>query len=185
MARKKSGTLGKKTLKKSALVLGGFFNYIKSMAYKFNYNVNLCYLLNDKNQVLLIMKKRGFGAGKWNGPGGKIKQNETPEQAAIREVEEETGYQPSNLINLGYIEFIWPHQEENNQICHIFITKNFSGEIRESEESLPEWWDINKIPLDKMWPDDTYWLLDALAGKETKYRFFFDENNNYLKHEKI
>ncbi|MBN1326310.1 8-oxo-dGTP diphosphatase [Candidatus Falkowbacteria bacterium] len=155
------------------------------MTYKFNYNVNLCYLLNDKNQVLLIMKKRGFGVGKWNGPGGKIKQNETPEQAAIREVEEETGYKPSNLLNLGFIEFIWPHKEENNQVCHIFITKNFAGELKESDECLPQWWNIDKIPLEKMWPDDIYWLRDALAGKETKYRFFFDENNEYLKHESL
>ncbi len=155
------------------------------MQYKFNYTTNLCYLLNKQNQVLLIMKKKGFGQGRWNGPGGKVKQGETPEQAAIREVEEETGFKPAKLTNLGYIEFIWPHQEENNQICHIFITKDYAGELKESEESLPKWWDIDKIPLDQMWPDDIYWLKDALDGKETKYRFFFDEDNRYLKHEKI
>jgi hypothetical protein len=35
-------------------------------------------------QVLLGMKKRGFGAGKWNGFGGKIEAEETCEQAAVR-----------------------------------------------------------------------------------------------------
>ena len=155
------------------------------MKYTFNYTTNLCYLLNNQNQVLLIMKKKGFGQGHWNGPGGKVKPGETPEQAAIREVAEETGYQTSNLNNLGYIEFIWEHKPENNQVCHIFITKNFTGQMQESEEARPQWWDIDKIPLDKMWPDDIYWLPAALQGKETKYRFFFDENNKYLKHEKI
>ncbi|HDQ23141.1 MAG TPA: 8-oxo-dGTP diphosphatase [Candidatus Uhrbacteria bacterium] len=152
------------------------------MGYKFNYLTNLCYLLNDQNQVLLIMKKKGFGAGRWNGPGGKVKAGETPKQAAVREVEEETGYKPINLINLGFIEFIWPHQPENNQVCYIFITKKFSGELCESEECLPQWWDIDKIPLEQMWPDDVYWLPNALQGEKTLYRFFFDENNNYLKH---
>ena len=99
------------------------------MDYKFNYTTNLCYLLNNQNQVLLIMKKKGFGVGKWNGPGGKVKLGENPEQSAMREVEEETGYQPANLQNLGFIEFIWPHKEEYNQICHIFITKNFNFEL--------------------------------------------------------
>ncbi|MCX6744376.1 MAG: 8-oxo-dGTP diphosphatase [Candidatus Parcubacteria bacterium] len=155
------------------------------MDYTFNYTTTLCYLLNNQNQVLLIMKKKGFGQGRWNGPGGKVKPGETPEQAAMREVEEETGYKPANLTNLGYIEFIWETKTENNQICHIFLTKEFTGEMRESDECLPQWYDIDKIPLDQMWPDDKFWLLDALTGKETKYRFFFDENNNYLKHEKI
>jgi len=163
----------------------GFLFIVINMEYDFHYTTNLCYLLNDKNQVLLIMKKKGFGQGRWNGPGGKIKENESLEQAVIREVEEETGYQPLNPINLGFIEFIWPHKPENNQRCHIFLTKEFGGELKESEESLPQWWEIEKIPFDDMWPDDIYWLKDALAGKETKYRFFFDENNGYLNHEII
>jgi 8-oxo-dGTP pyrophosphatase MutT (NUDIX family) len=129
------------------------------------------------------MKKKGFGLGRWNGPGGKVKEGETPEQATIREVEEETGYKPANLINLGYIEFIWLAKPENNQVCHIFLSTEFSGEMKESDECLPQWWDIDKIPFDQMWPDDIYWLPDALSGKEIKYRFFFDENNDYLKHE--
>ena len=158
---------------------------MKYMDYKFNYTTNLCYLINDKNQVLLIMKKKGFGQGKWNGPGGKVKKNETPEQSAIREVEEETGYKPNNLQPLGYNEFIWPEDSENNQRCYIFLSKVFIGTLTETEECLPQWWDIDKIPVDQMWEDDQYWLKDVLLEKQTKYRFFFDKNNKYQKHEKI
>ena len=155
------------------------------MTYIFNATTTLCYLLNDRNRVLLIMKKKGFGAGRWNGSGGKVKPGETPEQAAMREVEEETGYKPSNLTNLGYIEFIWPHKPENNQVCHIFLTKEFSGEMRESDECLPQWWDLDKLPYEQMWEPDIYWLKDALSGKETKYRVFFSNENKHLKHEEI
>lgn len=38
--------------------------------------VTLC-ILFDKDRVLLAMKKRGFGVGKWNGAGGKLKDGET------------------------------------------------------------------------------------------------------------
>lgn len=131
------------------------------------------------------MKKKGFGQGHWNGPGGKIKPGETPEQATIREVQEETDLTPLAPQNLGYIEFIWEHKPENNQVCYIFLGKKFSGELQECEECRPQWWDINKIPYDLMWPDDIYWLPKALQGKKIKYRFFFDEKNAYLKHERL
>lgn len=32
----------------------------------------LVFVFNPQNQVLLAMKKRGFGEGKWNGSGGKV-----------------------------------------------------------------------------------------------------------------
>jgi len=131
------------------------------------------------------MKKKGFGQGKWNGPGGKVNEGELIEQAAIREVEEETGLKPIKPKNLGYLEFIWENNPENNQRCHIFRTKEFEGIMCESEECLPKWWDIEKIPFKQMWEDDIYWLKDALAGQEIKYRFYFDKNNKIIKHEKI
>ena len=48
----------------------------------------LVFVLRD-NEVLLIRKKRGLGAGKINGPGGKLEAGETPRQCALREVREE------------------------------------------------------------------------------------------------
>jgi hypothetical protein len=43
------------------------------------------------SSVLLGLKKRGFGAGKWNGFGGKVEQGESIRTAAIREMKEEAG----------------------------------------------------------------------------------------------
>ena len=47
----------------------------------------LALLIND-DEILLALKKRGHGEGKYNGVGGKIKENETPEAAMIRETQE-------------------------------------------------------------------------------------------------
>jgi hypothetical protein len=40
----------------------------------------LCLIIDkDKKRILLAMKKRGFGVGKYNGFGGKVKEDETKE----------------------------------------------------------------------------------------------------------
>ena len=55
-----------------------------------------------KNQILLAMKKRGFGKGKWNGVGGKVQRGETTKEAAIRETKEEIGVVPRSLERKGW-----------------------------------------------------------------------------------
>lgn len=67
----------------------------------------LVFVFNEKNQILLAMKKRGFGEGKWNGAGGKVEEGETIVQAASRELMEETGINiaPDKLEARGVLHF--------------------------------------------------------------------------------
>ena len=65
---------------------------------------NLCFVIRD-GQILLIRKKRGLGAGKINGPGGRLEAGETAEQAAIRETQEEIGVTPTGLDHAGELFF--------------------------------------------------------------------------------
>jgi len=64
----------------------------------------LC-LLRKENKILLAMKKRGFGEGKYNGVGGKIENGETPEETMIRESKEEILVTPKEYEKVGIIEF--------------------------------------------------------------------------------
>jgi 8-oxo-dGTP pyrophosphatase MutT (NUDIX family) len=48
-------------------------------------------LLRSNGRILLGRKKRGFGAGKANGFGGKVEVGETIKEAAVREMQEESG----------------------------------------------------------------------------------------------
>jgi mutator protein MutT len=147
---------------------------------------NLCYIINDKSEVLLVLKKRGFGQGKWNGPGGKVKSNELPIQAVVREIKEEVGLEIFDPLELGYIEFIWPKGlEDYNQRCFVYLVNKFLGEVKESEECLPKWFPINNLPYDQMWEDDKYWYPQALAGQPIKKRFYFDADNKIIKFEEI
>lgn len=64
----------------------------------------LCFIRRGE-EVLLMRKKRGSGAGKINAPGGHLESGETPLMAAIRETEEELGVTPLNLQLVGELSF--------------------------------------------------------------------------------
>lgn len=121
-------------------------------------------------------KSKGFGQGKWNGPGGKIESDETPEGSAQREVWEETGMEISELELRGELEFIFPHKTEDNFYSYVFISRNYKGEPEDKGEGELRWFRRNDIPLDKMWDDDKYWLHEMLAGKFVRKRFYFDKD---------
>jgi len=130
----------------------------------------LVYLLRN-GKVLLIYKKRGLGAGLYNGVGGKVEKGEEIEEAAIRECIEEIGVRPKVMEWMGVLEF-----HNNNELygfVHVFISKDFEGEPRETDEAEPIWFHINEIPYDKMWEDDKYWLPLVLSGKKIYGRFWF------------
>ncbi len=61
---------------------------------------------NDKNEILLFQRgpKARSEQGKWESAGGAMEQGETPEEAAIREVKEETGLNTVGLKQLFEIE---------------------------------------------------------------------------------
>ena len=140
----------------------------------------LCLLKKD-NKILLAMKKRGFGEGKYNGVGGKIESVETPEEAMIRETEEEILVTPTKYEKVGIIEFDEFYKGKKEKVMfHLYIASKWQGEPTESEEMKPEWFDIKNIPYDRMFPDDKYWLPLILEGKKIRAYFDFDEEWNLL-----
>lgn len=142
-----------------------------------------CLFLQKGDEVLLAMKKRGFGEGKWNGVGGKLEESETPEQAAIRETEEEIGVTPRNLIKTAVLDFDEFHNGQPYQVkVHVFTASAWSGEPQESDEMAPQWFSINNLPLEKMWPDDQYWLKRVLNGETVSGKFVLDQDDKIISH---
>ena len=140
----------------------------------------LC-LLKKENKILLAMKKRGFGEGKYNGVGGKIEKGETPEEAMIRETKEEIAVVPTKFEKVGFIDFDEYYKGKKERVTfHLYFVKEWTGEPTESEEMNPKWFDVDNIPYDKMFPDDKYWLPLILEGKKIKAYFDFDEEWNLL-----
>jgi 8-oxo-dGTP diphosphatase len=131
----------------------------------------LLFVVRD-GRVLLMRKKRGLGAGKINGPGGKLEPGETPMEAALREVEEElrvvpTGVRPGGELSFQFADGYGIH-------VHVFRAAGCRGEARETAEAVPLWTPVEEIPYDQMWADDRLWLPLLLRGEPFNGRFLFD-----------
>lgn len=131
----------------------------------------LCFIMRD-GQILLIRKKRGLGAGKINGPGGRLEKGETSLMAAIRETQEEVGVTPTDLLQVG--ELFFQFLDGYKLHVAVFAASGCEGELCETEEATPMWTDIEKIPYHDMWEDDAYWLPLLLRRKKFCGRFVFD-----------
>lgn len=131
----------------------------------------LMFIVRD-GQVLLIVKKRGLGAGKINGPGGKIDPGETPLDCVIRETQEELEITPLSPVKLGELWFSMG--EIPDILCHVYRSDDFTGTPTETEEAIPLWVNVSEIPYDQMWADDRLWLPLFLAGTPFLGRFVFE-----------
>lgn len=141
--------------------------------------LTLCLILED-GKMLLGMKKRGFGAGRYNGFGGKVEEGETIEEGAKRETEEESGLLVETLEKVGIHEFEFAHERGSILEVHVFKILSFTGEPTETEEMKPAWFPLDAIPYDTMWPDDRYWIPFFLQGKLFRSYFLFGEGDTVL-----
>jgi 8-oxo-dGTP pyrophosphatase MutT (NUDIX family) len=140
--------------------------------------------LRQNNEVLLALKKRGFGKGRWNGVGGKVEAGETIEAAMLRETQEEINVTPTAYEKVGDIRFDEYFKGERTLMhVHVFTATGWEGTLEESEEMKPEWFSIDAIPYDTMWSDDPYWLPQVLAGKKVSADFQLDETDVIISHQ--
>jgi 8-oxo-dGTP diphosphatase len=124
-------------------------------------------------EILLIEKKRGHGAGKVNGPGGKIDPGETPLECAVRETEEELLISVKDAHKVGEL---WFRMSDCPDIlCHVFLGSDFEGTPTETDEAVPLWAPLDVIPYERMWQDDRYWLPLVLGGKTIIGKFVFED----------
>lgn len=140
---------------------------------------NLCFIVKG-GSVLLIRKKRGLGAGKVNGPGGKIEPGETALEAAIREVQEEIGVTPLEIEDRGMLHFQFA--DGYSLECAVFIANDLDGDPVETIEAAPFWVRVDAVPYDEMWADDRHWLPQVFAGKSFRGWFEFDGDTMLSRH---
>ena len=115
--------------------------------------------LERKGKFLLIKRAQdSTWPGLWEFPAGKIELGERPEDAARREVLEETGITVASLRFLG--------TSEREKTVYLFHSADFSGEVRLSEEHTEYKWlakkEILEMEKKKLVGMDTVRLLEKL-----------------------
>lgn len=140
--------------------------------------MTLC-IVHQHPKVLLGMKKRGFGVGKWNGFGGKVNDGEQLVAAARREIKEEAGIDVLDLDKMGVVEFEFDGKPDIFEV-HIFKAKEFKGNPIESEEMEPKWFFIDEIPFMQMWSGDRLWMPHFMKNRKFKGKILFGEGDSVL-----
>lgn len=133
----------------------------------------ILFIIKD-GRILLMEKKRGLGAGKINGPGGKIDPGETALEAAVRETQEELMVTPHAPRKLGELRFSM--SDCPDILCHVYRAEDFSGTPTETDEAVPLWTELDEIPYHRMWEDDRHWLPLLLNEQPFLGRFVFEED---------
>ncbi len=126
-------------------------------------------IILENNKVLLV--KHGKNAAHINDtygiPAGRVELNESPIETAIRELLEETGLTTTseNLTKLPklYTATIERKDGVKEFSLEVFLCSFYSGEIKNNNETSPEWIDINKLDELMLLPNVKNILFDALA----------------------
>ena len=129
--------------------------------------------IRQDDQVLLIDKKRGFGAGYYNAPGGRLEKGETWMECAVRETQEELCITPLDPVHAGTLRF----QFVDGSSIHgeVFTATQFDGTPTETDEAIPHWFSIQDLPWHNMWADDPIWYPKLFAGEKFIGHFTFED----------
>ncbi|MDP0589377.1 MAG: 8-oxo-dGTP diphosphatase [Candidatus Endonucleobacter bathymodioli] len=135
------------------------------------YSATLTFIVKN-DLILLIRKKRGVGAGKISGPGGKLELGETLLECAIREVQEELCITPIDPEFIG--DNLFQFTNGNSLHVHTYLAYDFDGIPTETDEANPLWFSLITIPYHEMWEDDKVWLPELLKAQKFRGLYLFD-----------
>ena len=125
----------------------------------------MIYLEKDNKYLMLYRnkKKKDINKNKYIGVGGHVEIGETPDEAIVREVKEETGLDLLSFINRGLVYFVLNGYEEE---MYIYTSLDFKGELIECNEGELSWIEKDKVMSLPIWEGDKYFLKHLLEDEK-------------------
>lgn len=130
----------------------------------------LCYVTRGEEVLMLhrVKKKQDINKDKWIGIGGKLEENESPDECILREAKVETGLTLTSLRCRGIVTFINDCCE--GELMYLFTADGFTGELIRCDEGDLQWvhrdflnklpkWEGDQLFLDLLWQDAPFFLL--------------------------
>jgi ADP-ribose pyrophosphatase YjhB (NUDIX family) len=117
-------------------------------------------------RAALIARHDRRGRLVWSLPKGHVEAGETPEDAAVREVEEETGIRGSVLAPLGVIDFWFvAEQRRVHKTVHHYLLEALGGELSDEDIEVVEvaWVPLDQVPAQLAYADERR-LLEKVDG---------------------
>jgi 8-oxo-dGTP diphosphatase len=136
----------------------------------------LCYVQREGQTLMLhrVKKKNDMHQGKWSGLGGKLESGESPEECAIREVEEESGLRCRNSRLRGVITFP-VFDGINDWYTFLFTMHDFNGELIDSAEGVLEWIDNSRLLDLNLWPGDRIFMPWLFQDRFFSAKFIYEK----------
>jgi 8-oxo-dGTP diphosphatase len=148
-------------------------------------------VLNHENKIAIFNK---VNKNEFKLPGGGLENNETFEEAFIREIEEETGCILSNIREIGYVE---EHKSQSNfkQISKVFIgeciTQNISLNLTEKEKeeggtlvwmNVDEAIEIMNYSLNRLIPSkyESIYITKFIVARDIKILEYYKNNKKSI-----
>lgn len=135
---------------------------------------SLVYLFKEEEVLMLhrVKKEGDIHKDKWNGLGGKLEHGESPEECAVREIKEESGYDIHNLKFAGHLFFPTFDKHQNDWSVFVFTSDDFSGlQLENTTEGNLEWIPKNRLLELNLWEGDRYFLPMLLSGDKFLGKF--------------
>ncbi|QKW54592.1 NUDIX hydrolase [Streptomyces buecherae] len=103
-------------------------------------------VVNDQREILMMWRHRFItDSWAWELPMGLIEEGETPEAAAAREVEEETGWRPGSMKPLVYAEPANGITDSQHYVFRADVATRIGDPTEKNESDRIEW-----VPLDRV-----------------------------------
>lgn len=152
--------------------------------------VVLCFLFRSgagRQEVLLGLKRKGFGTGRVVALGGKIDGAETALDAAVREVREESGIvlAPAEVRDAGHITWSFPSRPAWNMAATLFTADAQHSRPVACDEIEPCWYPADDLPWPAMWQDAPHWIPTLLDGRRVDARIVMAGDNEAVAHARV
>lgn len=135
-----------------------------------------CVIVTQNDKVLLSKRLSGARRGYWGLPGGRAGESESLEDAARRELEEETGLQAPKTQAVGVVREFQNDQAPVDFVHFVFFTNDFSGApiLMEPEKCEGwEWFLLDNPPANTV-PSHRHALEGYATFKSTEAPFIVD-----------